>query len=773
MKIKTKLTSFACFLALVPLVIATVTLAWISIDSSNRALEDEARRKLMSIRDARKSQIEDYFGTIVGQAKTFSNDRMIIGAARQLNTAFHDSASEQSVDLLRSELASYYRNDVGREYKNKNAGQSIDTLKLLSQLDDESVIMQYHYIKANQHPLGEKHKLNDSSDGSEYSALHKKFHPHIRAYLEEFEYYDIFIADPNTGDIVYSVYKELDFSTSLINGPYASSGIGEVFRLANKANDPESVSLVDFKPYTPSYEATASFIASPIFDGDEKVGILIFQMPIGKINAIMTSNRRWAEVGLGESGETYLVGNDFKARSESRFLIEDQASFLSLIKTAGTAEDIIRKIEAKGSNIGLQRIETSGSREAIAGNSGFAIFPDYRGVSILSAYTPLKIANLNWALMSEIDEEEAFRAGRELTEDVFLVALIMFIVIAIVAILVGLIFANYLTRPIILLSEVMSEVSSNNDLTLRSSVDSDDELGLMSKAFNLMLKKFDGLIQEVSGATVQLAAAAEELSAVTVQTSAGVNRQYLETDQLATAMNEMTATVHEVARSTANAAVAAEETDKQAVTGRQVVEQTSDAISILVDNLSHTEIVINDLNQRSEQIGSVLEVIKSVADQTNLLALNAAIEAARAGEQGRGFAVVADEVRTLAKRTQSSTDEIQEIIQGLQSGAGEAVISMGKNREHAATSIEKVTLARGSLEAITKAINEISDMNIQIASASEEQSSTTEEINRNVSNIGQISAETLEGAEQTTASSAELARLGEQLRNLIGKFKIE
>jgi len=776
MRIKSKITSFAFSLALIPLLVATASLAWIAIDGSNQALQEEAQRKLDAIRGAKKTQIEDYFHTIAGQIRTFSNNLMIIDAASKFDRAFHSQLPARidgkPFDELREDVATYYSNDFISEYKSKNSGQSIDVTRIVSQLDNQVLAMQYRYIMNNANPLGEKHLLNDTADGSEYNRLHQKFHPPIRAYLEEFEYYDIFIADPKTGDVVYSVYKELDFSTSLIDGPYADSGLGEAFRKANQSSDPDAVVLVDFEPYTPSYEAAASFIASPIFDGNEKVGILIFQMPVGKINAIMTSDRRWQDVGLGDSGEAYLVGPDFKARSLSRFMIEDMSSFLQLIQANGVSKNIADDIAAKDSNIGLQTIRTNGTEEALAGNSGFDIASDYRGINALSSYTPVNAAGLNWALVAKIDQEEAFQPARELAGTIFLAAAILFVLIAVAALFAGLMFATRLTKPLIQLSQVMTDAASNSDLTLRSPINSKDELGEMSDAFNSMLQKFNHLITEVVGSTEQLATAAEELSAVTVQTSSGINRQHLEVDQLATAMNEMAATVQEVARNTSNAAVSAEETDNQAAGGRDDVERTSESINVLVENLNQTETVINDLSHNSKKIGAVLDVIKGVAEQTNLLALNAAIEAARAGEQGRGFAVVADEVRTLAQRTQSLTDEIQGIIHGLQAGAENAVTSMEKNRQHANLSIQRVTAARESLEAITQAITQISDLNIQIASASEQQSQTTEEINRNVTNISEISAETAAGAEQTAASSNQLAELGEQLREMVKQFKI-
>jgi methyl-accepting chemotaxis protein len=261
------------------------------------------------------------------------------------------------------------------------------------------------------------------------------------------------------------------------------------------------------------------------------------------------------------------------------------------------------------------------------------------------------------------------------------------------------------------------------------------------------------------------------MAAVTEQTSAGVSNQKQETEMVASAITEMTATVQEVASNAEGASRAAADADNEAKEGNQVVNSTVQAITALAREIEDSSAVIEKLKGDSENIGTVLDVIKGIAEQTNLLALNAAIEAARAGEQGRGFAVVADEVRTLAQRTQQSTAEIEGLIDALQGGAEQAVSVMTQSRDRAGATVEKAQHAGQSLSSITQAVETILQMNTQIATASEEQSAVSEEIQRNVVNIQTISEETSMGAEQTSSASAELARLGEQLQALVGQFK--
>ncbi|MDH5370663.1 MAG: HAMP domain-containing protein, partial [Gammaproteobacteria bacterium] len=511
MNIKKKLILIASGLAVVPVVVAIFLLKNIATNDASAALEDAAKRQLISIRDTKKTQIEDYFNTIRSQVITLSNSRMMITAMRELKTSYDFVADGADINSMRKELAKYYSNEFGKEYSKLNNGKKADTSSFLAKLDPESVTLQYHYIQNNPNPLGSKHKLTNSKDGSRYSRIHNQYHPPIRQFLEEFEYYDIFLVDSESGDIIYSVYKELDFTTSLNNGAYANTGIAQAFREANKMQQ-NGVALVDFKPYTPSYEGAASFIASPIYDGKEKLGVLIFQMPIGRINNIMTSNEKWKDIGLGNSGETYLIGKDSKARSMSRFLIENKKGFINLMKQVGTSSDVLGQMNAKETNIGLQTIDTQGTRAALSGKTGYEIFPDYRDINVLSAYTPLKIPGLNWVLMSEIDEAEAFAPVSELEHQILTIAIILLVIITTISTAVGIYFASSLTKPIIKLSEIMSNVEVNNDLTIRSSIKSNDEVGAMSSSFNKMLEKFEALVQQIGSSSSQLAAASEEVS---------------------------------------------------------------------------------------------------------------------------------------------------------------------------------------------------------------------------------------------------------------------
>ncbi len=358
-------------------------------------LRQEAGNKLRAVREIKRQAVERYFQSIRDQIVTFSENEMVVNAMGEFRQSFgrfreENQIEQAAIGQMRDKLATYYTGEFTREYKKINQGTDPNAIQFLNRLDDDSIALQYHFIRANQHPLGSKDNLDTPGDASGYSKTHARVHPVIRDYLRKFGYYDIFLVDLESGDIVYSVFKELDYSTSLIDGPFAKTNFGECFRRAKAAGQKDAIILVDYAQYTPSYEAPASFVASPIYNGQEMIGVAMFQMPIERLNEIMRER-----AGLGSTGQTYLVGADGLMRSDSP--LEN-----------AEAGPVLRSVDAsfRRPETGQVRTETwSGAQE---GKTGAEVIVDYKSDRVLSAFAPVELGDFRWSLLAEIDINEAF-----------------------------------------------------------------------------------------------------------------------------------------------------------------------------------------------------------------------------------------------------------------------------------------------------------------------------------------------------------------------------
>ncbi|MDH1631841.1 methyl-accepting chemotaxis protein [Pseudomonas mosselii] len=400
----------------------------------------------------------------------------------------------------------------------------------------------------------------------------------------------------------------------------------------------------------------------------------------------------------------------------------------------------------------------------------------------IELYLPFKIAGTDarWTLLLELPLSTVMADVNRLQQDLaeqrrtdIAGMTVVGLGIAALGLLVIWLLALGIARPLKQMVSMLDDIAQGEgDLTRRLQSDRADELGAIATGFNTFLAKLQAMISQVVSSVQKVSDSSEHTADIAIRTNQGVHKQMAEIDQVATAVHEMTATAQDVARNATQAAQAASEADRAANQGLDIVRDTSHSISELAAEIGRAVTVVQDLARDSENINAILVTIRAIAEQTNLLALNAAIEAARAGEQGRGFAVVADEVRNLAQKTQQATQEIQQMIQQLQLGTREVVKVMEDSQGKTDISVQQASRAAESLASITQAVSVINDMNTQIASAAEEQSAVAEDINRNVINIGQVAGEVAGGADESSQASAELTKLAEQQRRLINQFRV-
>ncbi|MEL7087155.1 MAG: methyl-accepting chemotaxis protein, partial [Planctomycetota bacterium] len=559
--------------------------------------------------------------------------------------------------------------------------------------------------------------------------------PQIRRFLESFGYYDIFLFD-NDGNLTYSVFKETDYATNFLTGPYKDTNFGDVVRRALAGNTPGEVFTEDFAFYEPSYGNPAAFFGTPVFHDGRKVGCAVFQAPINNINAIMN-----ATAGLGETGQTILVGADKLERSQDRF--HEEATLM--------------KTERGGPAVAA----------VFQGETGVEIFEDHNQIMI-EAYAPLDIAGLDWAVIAEIELAEVTAPAAALRTKLLFIGL----GIAVLVCLAGWFFSVRLVRPIPPILERARRIADGDLSGEALKVTSRDEMGELTESMNAMTGSLRTLIEEVSVASQEVAAASTEIAASSDEIARGMNEQTSQVHQVSSAVEEMSASIVEVARKSADAASSAERSGTTATEGGRVVRDTIDGMQAISEAVSASARSVEELGKRGEQIGQIIEVINDIADQTNLLALNAAIEAARAGEHGRGFAVVADEVRKLADRTTQATEEIGESISAIQTETGQAVDRMTAGTDQVTTGVEKASAAGASLKEIVTSARDVAGMIQSIAAAAEEQSAASEEVARSVEAISSVSQQTAEGGQQAAAAAGMLSTRAEELQALCGRFRL-
>lgn len=793
--IKYKLVLTFLIIALIPFAIVS----FISFNNSKSEIQTIMFHQLTSIRETKAAQIESYFRDMNNQILTFSENQMVINAMNEFNNAFNNVASELDENLVntaRTNMTSYVDNEfLPRLLENIDADSNPTSYMSTS---PNALLLQNEYIYDNDNPVGSKHLYDQGRSDITYNMIHKKYHPIFKSFLEKFSYYDIFLVDIDSGNIVYSVFKESDYASSLKNGPYKDSNLAKVFESAANSSGNNEFFIEDFDFYDPSYHAPAAFISSPIYDENEKIGVLIFQMPVDKINGIMTSEGKWRESGLGDSGEMYLVGHDGKLRSISRFLIEDKEGYLSTLRSIGVSESIISSIDKINTSILYQDIDTEASRDAISGNNDTRIINDYRNIPVLSSYKALNIEGLNWAILSEIDEDEAFQAINQLRNIMMIMAVIILVIILISSIT----FAATIAKPIRSTTDILKDISEGEgDLTKKIEAKSKDETGQMAKWFNLFVEKLKVIIENIIDKTKYLRKNIDNFDQLMVSSNSNlrdiIDEVQIVNDSIQTnasvseevnaSIEELSSTSHAIFQRTLetldknNEMTGAAEKGKSGIID---VVSTINNVKIKSENVSQ---VLNELKEAAEGIGDIISIITSISEQTNLLALNASIEAARAGEHGKGFAVVAEEVRKLAEESADSTGKIYEMILQIQDKMKDTVSIMDEEKRIIDETVLKGTEARDQFDSISEIIEVISDDINIITKSAEQQSKIADDMAKAVESLA-ISTQENAMAIQKIANKTEeqshiisnmeegnrsVKELVDDLTEITGKFKVK
>ncbi len=774
--LRTKLIFAGTLLAFIPAFLLSILLSVKAVDQGATALQQAAEQKLTATRDATARHVEDYLATIEDQVVTFAADLMVQEALTAFNSAFtaYPASVPAGEQAERTKaVQQYYQQQFDRRYSALNGGKSAAPDTLLQSTAALSVPLQYRFIAANPAPLGNKDQLTDSKEDNAYGAAHRKFHPALHAYQQKFGYYDIFLVDAHSGNVVYTVFKELDFATNLKQGPYKDTGLGQAYHAALQAKAPGETFITDFAPYLPSYDAPAAFIAAPIFVNQQLSGVLIFQLPVDRLNNVMTHNQAWAQTGFGDTGETYLVGADLLMRSDARGLLAAKDEYIRHQRAAGLNPATAAAIALKNTTIGLLAQQTPPVKLAVAGKAGVGPFTSTDGSTLISAYKPLHIHGLHWVIISEMSAAEALQPVAVLKQSILHNALLACIGALFAGALLGWFFARLLLKPVLMmLSTVNNIAEGEGNLTQRLDVRGHDELAELSTGINAFIAHIDSTFSKVLKSVVRLVPISQDLNEVNSRLVAATTAQRRQADAVNQHLQHTHVATQQVDTELQAIRSAAGEGNSVVAISQQRVSEVADSTAVLLQLIDKSVHAIEQLKGDTDRIVTVVDVIKNIAAQTNLLALNASIEAARAGEAGRGFAVVADEVRALAAKTQQSTERVTSMVQAIQNGTLAVVQLMEQGKQHADLSNLHIDAAIEQLNAVTVAMAHINTKVDGIAGAISSQQDNFTQVTFCYEQMEQSFTDSSQCSAMADAVGQDVKKLGDTLMQMIQRFKV-
>jgi methyl-accepting chemotaxis protein len=834
MKMKPKMLLGSTAVSLAAVLFTTFGIVTVASNLAGQSLQSELQDRLILQRDLKKEQITRYIKGIGNEvAESAGLDGVFSKALVEFSNGFSNFQEQTSVDPMihRQSVESYYTEHFSKRFTERNAKSApVAVGKVMTKLSATTLALQNYYMSANPNPLGEKQKLVKLSGvDADYAKVHAKYHPRFRDYLNKWGFHDIFLVDAKTGYVVYSVFKELDYATSLINGPYAKSGLADAFKNALSAKMQGKAYTTRMKPYYPSYNDFASFVSSPLYINGQLQGVFIIQMPLDNINKVMTFDKNWADYGLGESGETYLVAEDYTMRNDSRFFIEDSQAFVDIVKKSDLPAEVAENVAAKGTTIGMMPVKSKGSEAALAGKTGFEIFADYRGTPVLSAYAPLSVAGLNWAILAEIDEAEAFAPVKAMVNEIIKTAVMIGLGLLALSLLLSFFFVNSIVTPITYFRDIIEKFKEgDNDIRVKS--ESDDEVGELATAFDELLDEREKTLAQIieenetlnesiiemlqvsaklgqGDLTARMVVAedvtgplSDSLNLVMEQTgntlsnikqtagevelTAKIVKQQSDTVAIASKkesevvsktvqeLGEASQELNKIAELARQCNLAADDTIDITDEAQQTVQTSIEGINSIRDNISETEKRIKRLGERSQEIAGVTGIINGIAEKTHVLSLNASMQAASAGDAGRGFAVVATEIQRLAESASEATTEIGALIKNIQVDTADTVNAMNKAITQVVEGTQMAEKAGSQMQETRNKSGELVRLVQQIASSSQQQVNVSQKLQKQAEEIQQSNNETAKQLSQQSLQTDNLVEYSVDMLKSIGAFKV-
>ena len=740
MKISTRIMLGATVLTGLAVLMSSGATGWFAVRDSSSAVETSIEQQFQAVATGLSNSVEYQFAGYRDLLQSQANGRMtqeaVYGFVRPF-VSYRYEVTAPDLQTLRSTMQQWYQSTYQPFYSRRSHGLQAPAQQWVEQMSLEGLLIQQFYMHDNPFEPEQMALMEDRGDATIYGQQHRRYQASYRDLVERFGFNDLMLVDAASHDVIYSVNKSPALGTSLKQGPFADSALARlVGELEGLGLDGFAVS--DFARTAFSFNELVAYIGVPVahhaHSPDKAVGYLVIELPAELLTRIMTADQRWESMGLGETGEAYLVDQQGALITELRPMLAAPTATLKEIESV-YSRSAPESVANSRSLTGWLKIDTAPVQAALSGEQGIGIEQDYLQRPMLTNWLPVNIGGKPYALITQQSPDEAYGALTSLQRNIWMSVVVAAILLTLVAALGSWLFARVLGHPLERLAAQISRAGQDQDLTLSFDESRRDEMGDIARALNQLFAVLRDLLQQVGEATAQTTRAASDNVRTSEDCRVAVNQQRQElsvvdasTEQVVSSLTDMAHTLTEAAQMVAMA-------DANASAGQQRVTHVAGLMQGLSALVASSGESMDELRGAAGNIGKVLDTIKSIAEQTNLLALNAAIEAARAGQHGRGFAVVADQVRVLAANTQTATDEIQGLISSLRQTVDKVEKGLDEESRSVLACVEESAQAEQSLQAIRDSVAAIRELTEAVAARSRGESDRALEARTRLSEV--------------------------------------